>query len=179
MQFSTSTRLWNLVEERIKFPICKEKRLDNICIKPMLFLCVELPILIQFAYTLKKCVQFVQNAYSWKRLWFKCVKSILATITYFDIITHHYGFFTHPCFYLTSFHRSVDVTGIPLALRTFNNFLTFDFPKGFSTVNNNSVNCFSLSSSDNERSFQILTHSSIHSFLVINFFFDFIAYQSP
>ena len=26
--------------------------------------CVELPILIQFAYTLKKCVQFVQNAYS-------------------------------------------------------------------------------------------------------------------
>ena len=51
MPFDTSTKLYSLLAERIKFPICKEKRSDTICIKPMLFLCMELPILIQFAYT--------------------------------------------------------------------------------------------------------------------------------
>lgn len=38
MPFDTSTRLYSLLAERIKFPIRKEKRSDTICIKPMLFL---------------------------------------------------------------------------------------------------------------------------------------------
>ena len=54
MPFDTSTRLYSLLAERINVPIRNEKRSDTICIKPMLFLCVELPILKQFAYTPQK-----------------------------------------------------------------------------------------------------------------------------
>lgn len=35
MPFDTSTRLYSLLAERIKFPIRKEKRSDTICIKPI------------------------------------------------------------------------------------------------------------------------------------------------
>lgn len=38
MPFGTSIRLWTLLAERINVPICKEKRSDTFCIKPMLFL---------------------------------------------------------------------------------------------------------------------------------------------
>ena len=61
MPFDTSTRLYSLLAERINVPICNEKRSDAICIKPMLFLCVRIPILIQFAYTLKKVRTPYQN----------------------------------------------------------------------------------------------------------------------
>ena len=52
--FDTSIKLYSLLTERIYVPIYKEKRLDNIYIKPMLFLCVRILILIQFAYTPQK-----------------------------------------------------------------------------------------------------------------------------
>ena len=42
MPFGTSIRLWTLLAERINVPICKEKRPDTFCIKPMLFLWWEL-----------------------------------------------------------------------------------------------------------------------------------------
>lgn len=54
MSFDTSTGLYSLLAARINVPIHKEKRSDTICIKPMLFLCVRLAILILFTYILLK-----------------------------------------------------------------------------------------------------------------------------
>jgi hypothetical protein len=42
MPFDISIRLYSLLAERIKFPICKEKRSDTICIKPIVSLMVEM-----------------------------------------------------------------------------------------------------------------------------------------
>ena len=58
MSFGTSTKLYSLLAERIYVPIYKEKRLDNIYIKPIASLmCVITDIDTN-------CVHLLKNAYS-------------------------------------------------------------------------------------------------------------------
>lgn len=58
MPFGTSTMLYNLLAERIKFPICREKRSDTIYIKPITsYMC-------GITYFNTICVHHLKSAYS-------------------------------------------------------------------------------------------------------------------
>ena len=48
---TNSIKLTFFITNRKIFSLCKEKKFDTFRIKPLLFKCVQIPILIQFAYT--------------------------------------------------------------------------------------------------------------------------------